>query len=404
MNRLDKKQIFLGTILGIILSILTLILLTRNIQPLSAQQTTPQYMIFKTSREGFKFLKQNPIGGRQPAEYAPIFAQTPTTNSPGNQVATKEYVDKGYSYPYWILAEYQGTRYFIPTKRSPQLRTTDWMWIPSYTGYYTSSVNQQGFAWPSGSNILGYSRAEFRADIDSLPVLDTNKQITFNKNVLKNILGKQIYKIEVKRAGNSNGACSFGIEGKIGIIWTVKISDFRNPRNAEVSYNKKRNWYTDKNLGGWWSRKDITMGEITSHNYDYLYREDSYNIEFFSKNGDTKYAFNDGGIDYLAYIKSFPANNYLIVNANDKIFFDSLIVRRGGGGQLNCYVRFTYYDDYMPENVINPGKPQSIGAAVPRLNCRRSDFDTYSRTPQCSEEELLLERYPNIPVCCKIVY
>jgi hypothetical protein len=93
MNRLDKKQIFIGTILGIILSILTLILLTRNIQPLSAQQTQPQYMIFKTSREGFKFLKQNPIGGRQPAEYAPIFAQTPNEYSLGNQVATKEYVD-----------------------------------------------------------------------------------------------------------------------------------------------------------------------------------------------------------------------------------------------------------------------------------------------------------------------
>jgi len=93
MNRLDKKQIFIGTILGIILSILTLILLTRNIQPLSAQQTQPQYMIFKTSKEGFKFLKQNPIGSRQAPEYAPIFAQTPTKNSPGNQVATKEYVD-----------------------------------------------------------------------------------------------------------------------------------------------------------------------------------------------------------------------------------------------------------------------------------------------------------------------
>jgi len=103
MNRLDKKQIFIGTILGIILSILTLILLTRNIQPLSAQQTTPQYMIFKTSREGFKFLKQNPIGGRQPAEYAPIFAQTPTTNSPGNQVVTKEYVDNNLKTDFRLL-------------------------------------------------------------------------------------------------------------------------------------------------------------------------------------------------------------------------------------------------------------------------------------------------------------
>jgi len=58
MNRLDKKQIFLGTILGIILSILTLILLTRNIQPLSAQQTTQKYTTLKTENQGFKFVKK----------------------------------------------------------------------------------------------------------------------------------------------------------------------------------------------------------------------------------------------------------------------------------------------------------------------------------------------------------
>ena len=55
MNRLDKKQIFIGTILGIILSILTLILLTRNIQPLSAQQTQQKYTVFKTENQGFIF-------------------------------------------------------------------------------------------------------------------------------------------------------------------------------------------------------------------------------------------------------------------------------------------------------------------------------------------------------------
>jgi hypothetical protein len=93
MNRLDKKQIFLGTILGIILSILTLILLTRNIQPLSAQQTQQKYTVFKSQNLGFKFVNLS-------GQYLPIFAQTPTTTSPGNQVATKEYVDsKGSGIP-----------------------------------------------------------------------------------------------------------------------------------------------------------------------------------------------------------------------------------------------------------------------------------------------------------------
>jgi hypothetical protein len=67
MNRLDKKQIFLGTILGIILSILTLILLTRNIQPLSAQQTTQKYTVFKSQNLGFKFVNLSGL-------YLPIFA------------------------------------------------------------------------------------------------------------------------------------------------------------------------------------------------------------------------------------------------------------------------------------------------------------------------------------------
>jgi len=62
MNRLDKKQIFIGTILGIILSILTIILLTRNIQPLSAQQTQQKYTVFKTENQGFKFVKKDIVG------------------------------------------------------------------------------------------------------------------------------------------------------------------------------------------------------------------------------------------------------------------------------------------------------------------------------------------------------
>ena len=86
MNRLDKKQIFIGTILGIILSTLTLILLTRNIQPLSAQQTQQKYTVFKSQNLGFKFVNLS-------GQYLPIFAQTPNEYSLGNQVATKEYVD-----------------------------------------------------------------------------------------------------------------------------------------------------------------------------------------------------------------------------------------------------------------------------------------------------------------------
>jgi len=388
MQKLDKKQIFIGTILGIILSILTFILLTRNIQPLSAQgQQSPQFTVFKTAREGFKFLKQNPIGGRNPAEYAPIFAQTPTSGSPVNQVATKEYVDKSSPYPYWVLAEHKGVRYFIPAKRSPQLKTTDWLELESNTGWHTTTTDWSNWSISSsGSDIIGYSHAESSA---------------LSTPIIRNILGKQIYKIEVKRYGNSYGACSFGILGKIGIIWTATTSAYRNPLQAEVSYDKRRDWFEDVNLGGWWSRKRIAMGEITSYNYNLRWWEDIFNIEFFNQIGNTKYVRNSGGIDYLAYIKSFPAYNYLVIDSNDIIVLDSLIVRRDGEGKLNCSVRFTYYDDYMPTNIINPDEALKLPRPSYRLRCRRVSL---VNERGCRSDEQKTGEEGSIIFCCSLIY
>ena len=60
----------------------------------------------------------------------------------------------------------------------------------------------------------------------------------------------------------------------------------------------------------------------------------------------------------------------------------------------------------MPENVINPDKPQFIGA-VPRLSCRSADYDEWRRIYSCKPDEVMLGGpygHYSTPLCCKIVY
>jgi hypothetical protein len=68
------------------------------------------WLAFTTS--SLKFFMNNPQLGT--TTYAPIFAQTPTETSPGNQVATKEYVDNNFVkrpplYTGGIFSKYQTT-------------------------------------------------------------------------------------------------------------------------------------------------------------------------------------------------------------------------------------------------------------------------------------------------------
>ena len=89
----NKKQILIGIFTGVLLSFLTLLILTTSLPQIKAQQTQQKYTVFKTQNEGFKFLKK--IAGRtNQFELAPLFAQTPSENSPPEQVATKGYVDR----------------------------------------------------------------------------------------------------------------------------------------------------------------------------------------------------------------------------------------------------------------------------------------------------------------------
>ena len=439
MNRLDRKQILIGTILGITLSILTLILLTRNIQPLSAQQQTQKYTVFKTQNEGFKFLRsgdnrsyigiqfstsspylgvvnatsmlwikvtptttgwlaftdklsstkqttgigfatgviqfikyQYDSSGRvQNLEFAPIFAQTPTENSPGNQVATKEYVDmktqgQG-NYPYWILAESSGIRYLIPAIRSPQLVWTDWVEWKSNTGikydcYPESPSRSKCISGDSGTHLLGETKFSgnvdlLTKDVSDMTDLNSGGRIK-NIHILNQIKGKQIYKIEVYVRTDGGPACGFAVLGKMGIIWSYQWPLPRNPLGIDINYNKVRDEIKDINLGDWWSRKDIRIGSITSDNYNYGIRESSYSIDFLGKPKDVKQIFNsDGGVEDAGYIKSFPANNYLILDGSDQILLDSFMSKRKGNGSTICKIRFQYYDSYMPTNVINPANP-----------------------------------------------
>jgi len=146
-----------------------------------------------------------------------------------------------------------------------------------------------------------------------------------NLSILDQIKGKQIYKIEVYVRTDGGPACGFAVLGKMGIIWSYQTSGWRDPAYIDISYNKKRDEIIDINLGGWWSRKDIIIGSITSNNYEVIV-ESIYSLDFLSKPNDNKQILNqNGGIEDAGYIKSFPANNYLVLDGNDQILLDSVI-------------------------------------------------------------------------------
>lgn len=88
MFKINKTlRLFLVLILGFFIG--SLFSLKVDVKTLVAQTSNQKYTVFKTENEGFKFYK---IWNQQKF-WAPLFAQTPTTTSDKNQVATKEYVD-----------------------------------------------------------------------------------------------------------------------------------------------------------------------------------------------------------------------------------------------------------------------------------------------------------------------
>lgn len=82
-----KKTLKILSVLILGFFIASLFSLKVSVKTLVAQ--TNKYTVFKTENAGFKFYQ---ILGNQ-RFWAPLFAQTPTTTSDKNQVATKEYVD-----------------------------------------------------------------------------------------------------------------------------------------------------------------------------------------------------------------------------------------------------------------------------------------------------------------------
>lgn len=358
---MKNKDIIKGLLLGITFSLITIFLLTTNIQQLKGQTSQQQkYTVFKTENEGFRFYKTS--RGRTPSsiqlnnplvELAPIFAQTPTESSAPSQVATKAYVDSKIisAYPFWVLVTYNNQNYYAPLIKAPELKWTDW---------YTFTVRQQA-----------------NEGISSYRMLQTTAQ---NIPVINQILNKQITKIEVRAENDAQGSCLFQVRDKIGIIWISGPSLYRNPTRLVVSYNLLRNSVMDINLGGWYSRKDLMAGSITSYNRENVQVGPTYTVDIFNSGRNVTYAFctaylntnriiprgtegcgNDNGIyESFGFIKNIPSNNYLVINPDDILMFEALVVKRGGNQYANCKIRFQYYDSYVPSNVINPVQPLTI--------------------------------------------
>jgi len=100
----NKKEIIKGIIIGVIISILTIIILTSPIPTkIKAQTTQPSYMIFKTPLQGFKFFKTDIIGQQYVGvNTGRVYATSSNTNEIGRnyflyQKTGKRYI--GFLYP-----------------------------------------------------------------------------------------------------------------------------------------------------------------------------------------------------------------------------------------------------------------------------------------------------------------
>ena len=404
MNRLDKKQIFIGTILGIILSILTLILLTRNIQPLSAQQTQPRFTLFKTAREGFKFMNMNDtrtyvgmqfresvpylatlnatsmlwitVNSSTPGAgfivftnklnsnqqswlafttssldflmntpsgitYAPIFAQTPTTTSPGNQVATKEYVLNivgGSDCPIFTRLNVQGVEKFVCLLGK--------IVEPVWNAYY-GPITPERYQWIH----------------EERTVVEVK-----NEPFFKNVLNKPIIGVRAwidDKYDNTNGVCAILIPNKLAIVLTngetTQYYDYPPYVGGTIfkplDVKEFRNQYSVKDCGEWnliaygrfWTAY-VQSGDRVSHKSEYetpiilFYRFGSagnYVIEGTSNTLSESSCGPGGYLVQSAMSKGFDGDRFYLTE-NDKIIFDFTAVRRKSNIQFQCAIKFYY--------------------------------------------------------------
>jgi hypothetical protein len=106
---------------------------------------------FTTSSLGF-FMNNPQLGT---TTYAPIFAQTPTTTSPGNQVATKEYVDNN------VVKKYDGYKLqlLLWKTQTTEVWTDHFIYIYPHVGDYGNNARIAYIifygAGPGGTSDLG---------------------------------------------------------------------------------------------------------------------------------------------------------------------------------------------------------------------------------------------------------
>jgi hypothetical protein len=403
MNRLDKKQIFIGTILGIILSILTLILLTRNIQPLSAQQTQPRFTLFKTAREGFKFMNMNDtrtyvgmqfresvpylatlnatsmlwitVNSSTPGAgfivftnklnpnqqswlafttssldflmntpsgitYAPIFAQTPTTNSPGNQVATKEYVLNvvggvgGSDCPIFTRLNVQGVEKFVCLLGK--------IVEPIWNAYY-GPITPVRYQWINEERtVVEVKNDPFFKDVLNKPIIGVRAWID-------------------DKYDNTNGVCAILIPNKLAIVLTNAGDRYGATIFEPLDVKEFRDQYSVRDCGNWnhvaygrfWTAF-VTSGDRGGGAGAYRSEYETPEILFYKFGSKGKYVIQgetnnlyEGSCSWWPYLvqsamsKGFDGDRFYLTE-NDKIIFDFTAVRRKSNIQFQCAIKFYY--------------------------------------------------------------
>lgn len=296
----NKRQIFIGIFIGVLISFLTLILLTTPLpqikaqqprQPRQPRQTQPKYTVFKTQNEGFKFFKI--IGNTN--QLAPLFAQTPGENSPAEQVATKWYVDQksGANYTVTkvlnraifnvngpICAEEFGLYIYKKVGNRGQIRFTNLNGRVS--GFHVDLDNSDG----------GYWNINFRCDGDwsceGHYLDDTKSFLIIEWDWNKVAQGETVV------ITGATGGRGYGSESRLGLPWAISSN---TPDSVRLTGRK----FLGNNYGcgrNWWMQVDVSLADLNTKPEEVFY------IPALPSNLKTEMKKIEGAEDIYKYVNN----------------------------------------------------------------------------------------------------
>jgi hypothetical protein len=269
----------------------------------------------------------------------PIFAQTPTTTSPGTQVVTKEYILNivgGSDCPIFTRLNVQGVEKFVCLLGK--------IVEPIWNAYYGPTTDVR-YQWiHEERTVVEVKNDPFFKDVLNRPIIGVRAWID-------------------DKFDNTNGVCAILIPNKLAIVltngefneyagWNYLGGTIFKPLDVK----EFRNQYSVKNCGEW---DHIAYGRfwtayVKSGDRSYFKSEYETPIILFYRFGSagnyviegTSNTLSESSCDPGTLIRSAMSKGFygdrFYLTENDKIVFDFTAVRRKSNIQFQCAIKFYY--------------------------------------------------------------